>query len=90
MEYVVFGRPSLFNNRLSFAHPEIEIAGTDEATACLLPYQPQYSTTEKLKNNFITSKTIHRMVGQVIALTGTFEETLTGFPDQKAQADLFW
>jgi ATP-dependent DNA helicase RecG len=75
VEYVVFGRPSLYNNRLSFAHPEIEIPGTDDSQL-FTPLQPQYSTTEKLKNNFITSKAIHRMVGQVIALTGTFEETL--------------
>lgn len=75
VEYVVFGRPSLYNNRLSFAHPEIEIPGTDDSQL-FTPLQPQYSTTEKLKNNFITSKAIHRMVGQVIALTGNFEETL--------------
>lgn len=75
VEYIVFGRPSLYNNRLSFAHPEIEIPGTDDSQL-FTPLQPQYSTTEKLKNNFITSKTIHRMVGQVIALAGTFEETL--------------
>ncbi len=75
VEYIVFGRPSLYNNRLSFAHPEIEIPGTEDSQL-FTPLQPQYSTTEKLKNNFITSKTIHRMVGQVIALTGTFEETL--------------
>jgi ATP-dependent DNA helicase RecG len=75
VEYVVFGRPSLYNNRLSFAHPEIEIPGTDDSQL-FTPLQPQYSTTEKLKNNFITSKAIHRMIGQVIAQTGNFEETL--------------
>jgi ATP-dependent DNA helicase RecG len=78
VEYIVFGRPSVYNNRLSFAHPEIEISGKDE-NQLFTPLQPQYSTTEKLKNNFITSKTIHRMIGQVISQFTAFEETLPGY-----------
>jgi ATP-dependent DNA helicase RecG len=74
VEYIVFGRPSNYNNRLSFAHPEIEIATGEERL--FTPLQPQYSTTEKLKNTFITSKTIHRMIGQVFSQVDRFEESL--------------
>ena len=75
IEFVVFGRPTVYNHRLSIAHPEIEISGNEEARL-FTPLQPQYSTTEKLKNNFVTSKTIHRMMGQVLTQTDLLEETL--------------
>jgi len=74
-EYIVFGRPTLYNKRLSFAHPEIEMPEQAD-NRFLTPLQPQYSTTERLRNNFITSKTIHRMIGQVFSNINTFEETL--------------
>jgi ATP-dependent DNA helicase RecG len=74
-EYIVFGRPAVYNNRLSFAHPEIEIEEKDD-NRLYTSLQPQYSTTEKLRNNFVTSKTIHRLIGQVLAQVNTFEETL--------------
>jgi ATP-dependent DNA helicase RecG len=73
--YIAFGRPAFFSNKLSIAHPELEIAEKEE-TGLYSPLQPQYSLTEKLRNNFITSKTIHRLVGQILTHTGVFPETL--------------
>ena len=78
IEYIVFGRPAVYNHRLSIAHPEIETAGNEEARL-FTPLQPQYSTTEKLKNSFITSKTIHRMMGQVLAQIEYLDETLPDY-----------
>jgi ATP-dependent DNA helicase RecG len=78
IEYIVFGRPAVYNHRLSIAHPEIEISGNEEARL-FSPLQPQYSTTEKLKNSFITSKTIHRMMGQVLTQIEYLEETLPDY-----------
>jgi ATP-dependent DNA helicase RecG len=74
-EYIIFGRPAIYNNRLSFAHPEIENP-EQEDNRLFTPLQPQYSTTERLKNHFITSKMIHRMIGQVLTVINTFDETL--------------
>lgn len=74
VEYIVFGRPAIYNKRLSFAHPEIDVPSTDDRL--FSPLQPQYSTTEKLKSNFITSKMIHRMIGQVFVQFDRFEESL--------------
>ena len=74
-EYIVFGRPAVYNHKLSIAHPEIEIPGKEE-TPLYTPLQPQYSTTEKLKNSFLTSKTIHRMIGQILTQIDHLEETL--------------
>ncbi|MDP2422982.1 MAG: ATP-dependent DNA helicase RecG [Bacteroidales bacterium] len=55
VEYLVFGKPSLFNNKLNIVHPEIEPLAeakifTDE------PWQPFYSSTEKLKAKGLNSK----------------------------------
>jgi ATP-dependent DNA helicase RecG len=74
-EYLVFGRPALYNRRLTFAHPEIETEEKDNE----LPQttlQPHYSSTEKIRNSFITSKTIHKIVGQALSLFPDIEETL--------------
>jgi ATP-dependent DNA helicase RecG len=74
-EYIVFGRPALFNHKLSIAHPEIELSGVEDSRL-FTPLQPQYSSTEKLKNSFITSKVIHKMIGQIMTLPVKIEETL--------------
>jgi ATP-dependent DNA helicase RecG len=74
-EYIAFGRPAFFNNKLSIAHPELETTDKEENTL-FSPLQPQYSLTEKLRNSFITSKTIHRMTGQILSQVTRMAETL--------------
>ncbi len=78
IEYIVFGRPAVYNHKLSIAHPEIEIAGREEAIIHSA-FQPQYNSTEKLKNNFFTSKTIHRLIGQILNSSFSIDETLPGY-----------
>jgi ATP-dependent DNA helicase RecG len=73
--YIVFGRPSVYNHKLSIAHPEIEPAGVDD-DRLYSPMQPQYSSTEKLKNNFLTSKALHKLITQILSLPGKIEEIL--------------
>ncbi|RPH34072.1 MAG: ATP-dependent DNA helicase RecG [Bacteroidales bacterium] len=59
VKYLVFGKATLFNGRFNIAHPEMEEykPDTEKINSTL---QAAYNTTEKLKNNFITSKTIYR------------------------------
>lgn len=66
-EYIVFGKPSVFNGVINIIHPEIESSekAAERITSAL---QAQYSTTEKLKNQFITSKTISKLIGNLIKL----------------------
>jgi ATP-dependent DNA helicase RecG len=78
VEYIVFGRPTTFSRRLSIAHPEIEVTGKEDSPL-FTPLQPQYSNTEKLKNSFLTSKVVHRIIGQVLAQISEFEETLPAY-----------
>lgn len=56
-EWTVYGKPSMFNGRVSLAHPELN-QGLEKQTA----FSPVYSTTEKLKSRKIDSKTVEGLV----------------------------
>ena len=58
--YLVFGRPSVFNNRIQVQHPELEDAGKVDTTA--MGMQPYYNTTEKMKKLNFTSRGVERLV----------------------------
>jgi ATP-dependent DNA helicase RecG len=65
VEYIVFGKPGVFNGLINIIHPEIE-AVNKIAERISSALQAQYSTTEKLKNQFITSKTISKLTGNLL------------------------
>lgn len=74
-EYVVFGKPNYFNNKLNFTHPEIEKPKlTPDLTQGGL--QPVYSTTEKLKTRFLDSRGIRKLVLSVFEKVRGCEEIL--------------
>jgi len=79
IEYVVFGKPGVFNGMINIIHPEIEaIAKVSERITSSL--QAQYSTTEKLKDHFLSSKAISRLTGNLLKLiTYRIPETLPGY-----------
>ena len=60
-DYVVFGKPTEFNGQVNFVHPEMEPAEKHEVGIAAM-LQAHYSTTERLKNNYITSRVIGRMM----------------------------
>lgn len=60
VEYVVFGKPNEFNHAFNFVHPEIEPMSVHNSKPDFV-LQPLYSTTEKMRNKMITSKTIHQL-----------------------------
>lgn len=64
VEYVIYGKPNLFGNKINIAHPEIE--GIDKQDQFKMALQPFYTTTERMKNNFLSSRMIHRMVAYCI------------------------
>jgi len=63
-EYIVFGKPTLFNSRLNIAHPEMEEAAEVKQEQSYL--QPVYSTTEKLKNHRLDSKSMVRIMAELL------------------------
>jgi len=65
VEYIVFGKPGVFNGVINIIHPEIE-AADKMAERLNSALQAQYSTTEKLKNQFVSSKTISKLIGNML------------------------
>ncbi len=75
-EYIVFGKPGVFNGMINVIHPEIEAAGkvAERISSAL---QAQYSTTENLKNHFLGSKAISKLMGTLLKqITFTLPESL--------------
>jgi len=60
VEYRVFGKPSLFNNRINLVHPEIDLAD-EEDDGLNLRLQGHYSCTEKLRAHGLTSRNISKL-----------------------------
>ncbi len=58
-EYLIFGQPTLFNNRLNIVHPEID--NFEKASQLLVGFQAVYPTSEKMKKAFLNSKTISKI-----------------------------
>jgi ATP-dependent DNA helicase RecG len=76
VEYVLFGKPSIFKNKYNIVHPELELAAKHENTIGNT-IQGQYSVTEKLKSSYINSKTILGLQHTLLqVLRGKLEETL--------------
>ena len=63
-EYIVFGKPGLFNETINIVHPEIEDPDKLEKRISS-NIQSQYSTTERLKSNYITSRTLNKLQGNL-------------------------
>ena len=61
VEYVVFGRPALYGRKYTIAHPEMEKAALFDTSIGTSLY-PQYSLTEKLRAQYISSKTFHKLI----------------------------
>ena len=75
-EYVLFAKPNLFNHKFNFVHPELEEVAISESKISS-SLQSFYSTTEKLKKNYITSKVISKLVhNALLAVKNNIPETL--------------
>jgi ATP-dependent DNA helicase RecG len=77
IEYIVYGKPSLFNNRFNIPHPDIEpVSEQDDILGDTL--HGYYSTTEKLKSKGLASKQISKLVKTLLhKLSGHIPENLS-------------
>lgn len=76
-EYIVFGKPSLFNGSWNMVHPELDPVGESGASSWPSTLIGIYSSTDKLRNNGISIKVFARLqqtLQQKIA--GAVQETL--------------
>lgn len=65
VEYIVFGKPTLFNGHYNIAHPEIDII-SQATSPDKLGLQPFYNTSEKMKNNYLNSRAIQKIIFPLI------------------------
>ena len=75
-EYIVFGRPTVFNGRINIAHPDIDLV--TEVQMSPRGLQPYYNTTEKMKRVFLSSHALEKMMATVVQqLQEPLPETLS-------------
>jgi ATP-dependent DNA helicase RecG len=75
-KFIVYGKPSLFNNRVNLVHPEMEDPEKQEKTINA-SLQSFYNTTEKLKSSFVTSRVIHKLQSRLLGMfAGKIPESL--------------
>lgn len=72
-EYIIFGKPSQFNNRWSIVHPEIDTTASIAATTGM---RGVYPLTEKLRNRGISSRTFHTWIQTALASIKTLKDPL--------------
>lgn len=74
-EYIVFGKPTLFNGRFNVAHPDIDPAA--ELTLSTMGMQPYYNTTERMKRGSLNSNALQKlMVNAFATIKELLPETL--------------
>lgn len=75
-EYIVFGRPAVYQGRYQFAHPEMERAADLKLDE--MGMQPYYVTTEKMKVRGMQSRAIERFTKTLVTRIpdGAIPETL--------------
>ena len=84
-EYIVFGKPALFNGKWNIAHPEIDpyMDESDRPEGL----KAMYNTTEKMKNHYLNSRAMQKIIGNAFGLINErLPESLS--PDVVRQAGL--
>ncbi len=61
IDYVVFGKPSLFNGHYNIVHPDLDLV-SQLPPAEMMGLQPYYNTTEKMKSGFLNSKIVQKII----------------------------
>ncbi|MDD4921949.1 MAG: ATP-dependent DNA helicase RecG [Bacteroidales bacterium] len=76
LDYVVFGKPSLYGHQLSIAHPDVDPV-RDAQMLPAMGLQPFYNTTEKMKSHYLNSRSIQAIEGNLIrSIQEAIPETL--------------
>lgn len=66
VEYVIFGKPTIFGGRVNVAHPEIEMEANLNLSE--MGMQPYYNTTERMKKAGLNSAAIRKLVANLMTL----------------------
>lgn len=75
-EYVVFGKPTMFNGRINIAHPDID--PFSEISLSTMGLRPYYNTTERMKRGGLNSHALEKLMKNAFALLqAPLNETLS-------------
>ncbi|HNW96875.1 MAG TPA: ATP-dependent DNA helicase RecG [Bacteroidales bacterium] len=77
IEYIVFGKPTLFSGKYNIAHPDVELPSEQEALINS-SLQAFYNSSEKLKSRGLDSKGISKLMKALLPqIKGYIPETLS-------------
>ncbi len=78
-EYLLFGKPAVFQNSYNIAHPELETS-SDEAVDNTQGLVGMYNTTEKMKRAGLTTRALQKIIlGYFQRNPAPFSETLPAY-----------
>ncbi len=64
-EYIVFGKPTIFNGRINVIHPDID--PVNELVLTSMGMQPYYNTTEHMKKRGMNSHVMEKLTKNLLA-----------------------
>lgn len=65
-DYVIFGKPTLFNRKFNMAHPEMEELDKFKIETLKVQLQPFYNTTEKLRKSNLDSRGLSKILKTLV------------------------
>ena len=77
VEYIVFGKPTIFGGRFQISHPELDLAENLQLSE--MGMQPFYVTTERMKNSGLSSRSLEKIVKALLSRLPTQPETLPDY-----------
>jgi len=76
VEYILFGKPTLFGHRINIVHPELETE--NKFYEGEVGVQGQYNTTERMKNAFLHSRALQKIIVRILEnIKSPLPETLS-------------
>jgi ATP-dependent DNA helicase RecG len=79
-EYLLFGKPTVFQMNINIAHPELEVSVDDATDEEKQGLSGMYNTTEKMKRAAFTSKALQKIIlGYFKRHLAPFAETLPAY-----------
>lgn len=62
LDYILFGKPSMFNNKINFTHPELETENEALSKKTFGGLHGMYSVSEKMKKVGLTNKSMQNII----------------------------
>lgn len=77
VEYIVFGKPTIFGGRFQISHPELDLAENMQLSE--MGMQPFYVTSERMKQSGLSSRSLEKIVKALLSKLPPQPETLPDY-----------